>query len=400
MKLRLLIFLLMTLLPAAFAVGALPDALRWNPENVKVEAMAVAEDIDSVSVVENAVIVKDSVPVDSDRNWWHLFKKGQLSMSDTTVQWPRFLGFCVKVYNWGDMVFSSTDTSYVVGTGKRWRTRLINDNWTDSYYMRFPKKFSTIMSGQMHILLGASIQYMAVSYTYSFDMSHLISGGTINYKKQEFGFNCARFSVDGYYYSNDGGTYIRTFGDYNKKKPFKMPFEGVTMSTFGIDAYYFLNGYKYSQGAAYNFSKIQKKSQGCFMVGFSYCNQDIDMDFTRLPEELKPYAKMDELEDYRFHYHDYNLIFGYGYNWVLGKHWLFNITVLPGIGFNHCYEDSTEGSVKLFSMGGRGMMSFTYNAGNWFAGLQGKTRGNWYNSKNYSLFNAVEAFVLSAGFRF
>lgn len=404
MRRFLLLLIVSVVFPAACSVAALPDALRWNPSN-PVEETVTADDIaladDSLSVAASRIsTVRDTVPPDSDRNWWHLFKKGQLEMSDTTVEWPRFLGFCVKVYNWGDRIFSTTDTAYVVGTGKRWRARIINDNWTDSYYMRFPKKFSTIMSGQLHILLGASIQYMAVSYTYSFDMSHLFSGGTINYKKQEFGFNCARFSVDGYYYSNDGGTYIRTFGDYNNKKPFKLPFEGVTMSTFGIDAYYFLNGYKYSQGAAYNFSKIQKKSQGCFMVGFSYCNQDIDMDFTQLPEELKPYAKMDNLSDYRFHYHDYNLIFGYGYNCVLGRHWLFNVTLLPGLGFNHCYEDSSEGSVKLFSMGGRGMMSFTYNAGNWFAGAQGKFRGNWYNSKNYSLFNAVETFLFSAGFRF
>lgn len=401
MKYLQLIFLISFLLFPACAVSALPDVLRWNP--VEEESKAVDEvptDVPSGFNEARVVSHKDTIPADPNRNWWHLFKKGKLEMKDTTVRWPGFLGFCVDVYNWGDRIFSSTDTNYVVGTGKRWRTRIINDNWTDSYYMRLPKRLSTIMSGQLHILLGASIQYMAVSYTYSFDMSHLISGGPINYKKQEFGFNCARFSLDAYYYSNDGGTYIRTFGDYNKKKPFKLPFKGVSMSTFGIDGYYFLNGYKYSQGAAYNFSKIQKRSQGCFMVGFSYCNQDIDIDFTRLPEELKPYTNTDSLDNYRFHYHDYNLLFGYGYNCVLGPHWLFNVTALPGIGFNHCYEDSSEGSVKLLSIGGRGMMSFTYNNGNWFAGLQGNVRGNWYNSKKYSLFNAVESFIISAGFRF
>ena len=379
---------------------ALPDALRWSP--VEVRTMVEDDTLllnDSVVMESETLTVVDSVPEDDNRNWWYLFKKGKLEMKDTTVQWPKFLGFCVKVYNWGDRVFSSTDTAYVVGTGKRWRARIINDNWTDSYYMRFSSNFNTIMSGQMHVLAGPSIQYMAVSYTYSFDISHLISGGTISYKKQEFGFNCARFSVDGYYYSNDGGTYIRTFGDYNNKKPFKLPFDGVEMTTFGIDAYYFFNGYKYSQGAAYNFSKIQKKSQGCFMAGFSYCNQDIDMDFTKLPPELVPYAKMEEPE-YRFHYHDYNLILGYGYNWVPGPHWLFNVTVMPGIGFNHCYEDSSDGSGKLFSLGGRAMASLTYNSGNWFAGVQGKVRGNWYNSGRYSLFNAVENILVSAGYRF
>ncbi|MDE6510530.1 MAG: hypothetical protein K2L00_00325, partial [Muribaculaceae bacterium] len=106
-----------------------------------------------------------------NRNWWYLFKKGKLKMDDPTVKWPKFLGFCVKVYNWGDRVFSTTDPDYVVGTGKKWRARIINDNWANSYYMKINPEFNSIMSTPFHVLLGASIQYMAVSYTYSLDMT-------------------------------------------------------------------------------------------------------------------------------------------------------------------------------------------------------------------------------------
>lgn len=397
---------LMFIWSALFSVADvhLPLELRWNETLPDSTAFAdpigahVHEMSDSTSFVP---IDSLSSSVDSNRNWWYLFKKGKLNISDPTVKWPGFLGFCVKVYNWGDRVFSSTDHEYVVGTGKKWRTRLINDNWTDSYYMILPKDFNSLMNGDLHVLLGASLQYMAVSYTYSLDISHMISGGPINYRKQEFGFNCARFSIDGYYYSNDGGTYIRTFGDYrhNNRKHVRIPFSGVTMSTFGLDGYYFFNGYKYSQGAAYNFSKIQKKSQGCFMAGLSYCNQDISMDFNKLPDELLPYVNFDRL-DLRFHYNDYNLLVGYGYNCVMGRKWLYNITVIPGIGFNHCYEDSELGSAKLLSLSSRMMTSFTFNSGNIFAGLQGRVRGNWYHSKSISLFNTVESFSLSAGVRF
>lgn len=397
------------LISFAFIVKAqepIPNELRWNP----IEAVHVSK-IDSIIPVESEMSGYDGISAQSDsiqshvedpnRNWWHLLKKGELNMSDSTVKWPKFLGFCVKVYNWGDRVFSSTDQEYVVGTGKKWRARIINDNWTDSYYMKLPKDFNSIMSGELHVLAGASIQYMAVSYTYSLDISHMISGGTINYKKQEFGFNCARFSLDGYYYSNDGGTYIRTFGDYkkNNRKHVRIPFSGVEMSTFGIDGYYFFNGYRYSQGAAYNFSKIQKKSQGCLMAGISYCNQDIYMDFQQLPSQLIPFINF-EKSNLRIHYNDYNVLVGYGYNCVMGKHWLYNITAIPGVGFNHCYEDSEDSSAKLLSISGRLMTSFTYNSGNLFAGLQGRLRGNWYQSKSTSLFNAVESFTLSAGFRF
>lgn len=399
----LLSLLLVSALTPIYAAteDTLPDELRWSP----VEIVEVAE-VDSIIPIApefsqwGTSLPADSVSRVGDQNqdWWYLFKKGKLSMSDPNVRWPKFLGFCVKVYNWGDRVFSSTDQDYVVGTGKKWRARIINDNWADSYYMKMSNKFNSIMSTPFHVLWGASLQYMAVSYTYSLDVSHLWSGSPINYKKQEFGFNCARFSADGYYYSNSA-TYIRTFGDYNKKKPFKEPFSGIDMQIFGIDAYYFFNGYKYSQGAAYNFSKIQKKSQGCVMAGFSYCNQNIALDFSKLPAELMPYLDLTDLY-YRFHYNDYNILIGYGYNCVISPHWLYNITVIPGLGFNHCFEDSEGGSSKLFSVSGRAMTSFTYNNGNWFAGLQGKIRGNWYQSNRISLFNAVESVVLSGGFRF
>lgn len=397
---RILTLILLFASAAATCSAALPDALRWKPVEV-MEVMqrdslasdgSKGERLDTVSSYGMQQDYKD-------RYWWTLFKKGKLSMSDTTVVWPRFLGFCVNVYNWGDRVFSSTDTAYVVGTGKKWRARLINDNWTDSYYMKVSKRLNTLMSGDMHVLLGASLQYMAVSYTYSLDLSHMIGGGPINYKKQEFSFNCARFAAEGYYYENGGGTYIRTFGDYNNHKPFKKAFSGIKMTNFGIDAYYFFNGYKYSQAAAYSFSKIQKRSQGCFMLGFGYCNQDIHLDFSQLPEELKPYAKNAD-SYYRFHYHDFNVIAGYGYNCVISPRWLFNVTIMPGVGFNHCYEDSQEASKYLFSLNATGMFSFTYNNGNWFAGLQSRVRGYWYQSNSYSLFNTIQSLVLSGGFRF
>ena len=339
---------------------------------------------------------EESSATEENRNWWYLFRKGKLKMDDPTVKWPGFLGFCVKVYNWGDRVFSSTDPDYVEGTGKKWRARILNDNWATSYYMKINPEFKSLMSSPFHVLWGASLQYMAVSYTYALDLTHMINGGAINYKKQEFGFNCARFSIDGYYYSNPGAD-IRTFGDY--KGHLRESFSGVDMTTFGIDAYYFFNGYKYSQGAAYNFSKIQKKSQGCFMAGFAYCNQNISFDFVQLPENLIPYLHLNDLF-YKFHYNDYNLLVGYGYNCVLSPHWLYNITVIPGIGFNHCYEDSEEGSAKLLSLSGRAMTSFTFNSGKWFAGLQGRIRGHSYQSKRTSLFNAVESIVVSGGIRF
>ena len=56
--------------------------------------------------------------------WWNRLKGRNLDMKDSTVIYPRFLGFCVKVYNWADRTFNSYDTTYVAGTGKRWKAVL------------------------------------------------------------------------------------------------------------------------------------------------------------------------------------------------------------------------------------------------------------------------------------
>lgn len=75
--------------------------------------------------------------------WWDLAKKGNLNLQDTSVVYPKFIKFCVDMYNWGDRFFNSYDPEYVVGTGKRWKVRILNDNWVDSYSMTLPGKLKT-----------------------------------------------------------------------------------------------------------------------------------------------------------------------------------------------------------------------------------------------------------------
>ena len=53
--------------------------------------------------------------------WWNRLRKGELDLKDTTIIYPRFLKFCVNTYNWADRTFNSYDTTFVQGTGKRWK---------------------------------------------------------------------------------------------------------------------------------------------------------------------------------------------------------------------------------------------------------------------------------------
>ena len=336
---------------------------------------------------------------DTNRNWWHLMRHGRLNTADTTVQYPKFLNFCMKVYRWADKTFNSYDTTYVVGTGRRWKIRLLSDNWVDSYYFNPGKKIPIRMMSDPYSNIGAYIQYMAVSLGYSVDINKMIGKSPSNHQKFEYTFNCARFNIEGHVWTNTGGTYIRTFGDYNNGHLIKEHFDGVRLKNIEAYGYYFFNNRKFSMGASYNFSKIQKRSAGSAVIGIGYNNIDVTMDFNLLPEELKPYLTVSP-EKYRFHYRSYYLIGGYSFNWVITPKLLFNISALPGIGMTSTYANNYTGSAKSLAINARGMGSLTYNLKDFFICAVAKFYGSLYISGKNSMFSSVENGQLSIGYRF
>lgn len=334
-----------------------------------------------------------------NRNWWYLFKRGKLSTSDTTVQYPKFLGFCMKVYRWADKTFNSYDTLYVQGTGRRWKARLLSDNWNDSYYLNPGKKMPMIIASDPYSNVGAYIQYMAVSVGYSLDLNTIIAKNTARHRKLEYTFNCARFNIEGHWWQNYGESYIRRFGEYNDRGIIREPFDGVRLNNFEIYGYYFFNNRRFSMGAAYNFSKFQIRSAGSAVIGLGYTNTNITLDFNKLPDNLIPYLQISP-SDYKFHYRSYYVISGYSFNLVLNKHFLFNISAFPGIGVNFMYADNSTGQAKNLAMNIRGLSSLTYNLKDFFVCGVIKFDGNWYISGKNSLFSSVQNAQVSVGIRF
>lgn len=353
---------------------------------------------DSASLITLTSITRIETRKEPEK-WWRRLISNKFDLNDTTISYPRFIGFCMNVYRWADKAFNSYDNDYVVGTGRRWKAYLKNDNLLDSYAMNFDRKMPIRMMSNMTSNIGPYLQYMAVSVGYQWNINNLLTSTPMNRQRLEFGFSCARFNAEFIYWSNTGGNVIRTFGNYNNGHLIYAPISGVEMGSLGIDIYYFLNNRRYSQMAAYGFGKIQKRSQGSFIFGLSYGNQNIKLDFTTLPAYLLPYLNITEAS-YHFHYKNYCAIAGYGYNWVLSKHFLYNITVLPSVGLNHCYEDSVEGAVNIFSMNLKGKMAVAYNKGDFFAGVNTNFGGHWYRTTRYSLFNSAGTFSACIGCRF
>lgn len=114
---------------------------------------------------------------------------------DEGVCYPRFPRFCLNVYNWGDRTFNSYDTAYVVGTGKNWKLQGKSYNWMETSTIMFPKQSSVNMHSDLYSDAGFSLNFMAVSIGYMWNINKLFTDPT-NRRTFNLDFTCSRFSLN------------------------------------------------------------------------------------------------------------------------------------------------------------------------------------------------------------
>lgn len=360
---------------------------------------------------QEVVCAADSIQCDTamvadtikSRGWVRQLFDNGFHINDPGINYPRFARFLLKVYNWGDKAFNSYDPEYVVGTGKNWKAYLRSDNWLDGYLLQFPHNQLVRIESEPHSDLGVSLCFMALSVSYTANTKTLFKHHP-DEDRQRFNFNftCSRFSANVHYSSVSGGTEITRFPGIEEVKKHPYKFDDVTTRSFYADAYYFFNHRRYSQAAAYCFSKYQLRSAGSWLAGFLFTRQNIVIDFSHLPEDMLEHLPSSE-HLYHFHYKAYSLAGGYGYNWVLKpRTWLINITALPAIGYRHSYEDSSiEGTKRsMISANFRGMMSVVYNYKRLFASLVGNVNSHIYFTKPYTFVNTQLTGSVTVGVRF
>lgn len=331
-----------------------------------------------------------------------LYETG-FEINNPKIKYPPFVRFAIKVYDWGDRTFNSYNPEYVIGTGKNWKAVVNTYSWMETYMMLFSKN----MSGLLHIRsdlyndIGLHLSFMAVSIGYTAKIKNW-GPGQSKRKNLNFNFTCSRLSANIDFTSTKGGTHITHFGDYNSGKSLNYPFNDILHRSFSGEAYYFFNNLKYSQAAAYCFSKYQLKSAGSWIAGFSFNSQKINMDFSSLPEDMKQFLPSLD-NQYRFIYTDYSIVGGYSHNFVLRpKKWLINLTALPSLGFRHSYRRSSEGRRSMVALNGHARFSLVYNHRALFASLAGRFDANLFfnGSYNYAFFNSTESLSAIIGCRF
>ena len=336
----------------------------------------------------------------SRMSWIRQLTASNFNVNAPGINYPKFARFCVNVYNWGDRTFNTYDSTYVVGTGKNWKAMIRSYNWLTANEMIFSSRSYLRIRSNLYSDLGAHLSFMAVSVGYTWDANAIFGGESSLRRSFNFNFVCALFSAGINYNKTNGGTKITHFGDYDPGQKLDYDFNDISQETLGGNIYYFFNHKKYSQGAAYNFSKYQLKSAGSWMIGLSYNHQKIGMDFSKLPEEMIEYLPSLQ-KNYNFKYTDYDVLAGYGHNWVLRPRvWLMNLTVLPSIGYKHSYEGTTDGKKDMFSANILVRGAVVYNHRSLFAAVMANYEGHSYLTKGFSFFNNIPSVSFITGVRF
>lgn len=325
-------------------------------------------------------------------------KSGAVSFSlDSIAAWGRFPKFCVDTYRWGDKFFNSYDSTYVVGTGTKFNVKLTTDSWLNNYHFVLPDLQKIDMMSDPSTSAGVYLTYLAVSAGYDINVSNLFGGVKNARSRYRFAFDCSLLSFEFHWENNDVGTRIRRFGPYGH---LNIPFDGIHIYSWGIDTYYFFNHKRYSQAAAFNFSKIQRRSEGSFFAGISVLALNYDFNFAGVDPRLLDVIP-DDWPDYHFRTatHNYGIRFGYGYNWVPGKNWTICGSISPTVGFKRGYINSGTHQYA-FSTYGRVKLSAVWNHGRVFIGAVAQSDMSLIRHNSTTFYGGDNSVAGAVGYRF
>ena len=330
--------------------------------------------------------------------WVNQLVASGFHINDPSIKYPKFARWLLNVYNWGDKTFNSYDSDYVVGVGKNWKAKSKNDTWMRTYVMHFDDNSLMHISSKVYEDMGFDVSFMAANLGYTFNVNSWMGDNTSRHRF-DFSFTCSLFSASFSKQSVKGGAIIRKFGDYKEGSHLSYDFSDIDVDDTNLDIYYFFNHKKYSQAAAYCYSKYQLRSAGSWVIGFNYLRQRLYMDFNGLPADML--AALPAIQrQYDFNYKDYNVLCGYAHNWVLKPRvWLINLTVMPSVGYKHTSQSSR--SIRdMLSTNIEALGAVVYNHKWLFASLTGRFNGYINFGKSYTFFNSTQIMTASVGVRF
>lgn len=320
---------------------------------------------------------------------------------DSIAQMGKFPRTVVNVYRWGDRFFNTYDSTYVVGTGCKFNIKAKTESWMDYYGFEFDDNTRLEMVSDPCSSMGFYLTYLALSVGYDLNISKYLGSDPRARRRFNFGFTCSLLAADFYFISNDVGTRINYFGPPNHHINPNLHFNGINCSSWGVETYYFFNHKKYSQAAAFTYSKIQKKSAGSFYAGISYWEQNYNFNFRETPDYIKDELPPSWLDyTYKVLARNYAVKVGYGYNFVFPHNWTLGVSEAPVIGVRHGYINNPDEERVSFCFTNRLKAGAVYNHNRLFVGMFGELNLGFIRERDHSLLNMNWTFSASVGYRF
>lgn len=171
----------------------------------------------------------------------------------------------------------------------------------------------------------------------------------------------------------------------------------IKQQALNVNLYYVFNNKRFSFPAAFSQSYVQRRSAGSFMLGMSLEGQRTTTD--DVPSSAGPRSA-------RMRIYSLAIGAGYGYNLVVGRHWLFHLSALPTFDvFLRSHLSTDEGKVRLHYhfpsaiITGRGAAVYSWR--NKFAGVTSVFNfSNVGNASRLEIQRAKEVVRVFYGFRF
>ena len=311
-------------------------------------------------------------------------------------------------------VLNTTDTAYIEPNHYNLTFMVEQSFWHERYRLATrlnDERQSIVLAPEPTPKIGAYFGWRWIFLGLSTSIPQLLHKGSSTSKKKEYVFNIysARFGVDLFYRYSGHDFKIKSYSGFDLPENLKgQTFNGMRTKMIGLNTYWIFNNKRFSYPAAYSQSTNQKRSCGSFMTGFSYSHQNIAFDYTQLPPEMfsqmRPTLQFDRLK-----YDDYNLSFGYGYNWVFAKHCLFNFSFMPAVSYKHAELNgqSTDKGNEAFSDWMKNVnfdmitrSALTWNNGKYYVGAIFVLNTFDYRKSARYVTNSFGSLRLYAGFNF
>lgn len=275
----------------------------------------------------------------------------------------------VSVVRFLDRTFSTHDTLYV--TPNKYRFTVMTQYCCRHEFYNFSsfdqKQSITITPKEKHSM-GVQFGWKWVLCYLSFDLDSK-SNDT------DFFFSCSnsRCGLDILYRKkNEGFKISRLDGFYNGDREIQAnnrPFDGISVSQIGANAFYIFNNKRFSYRSAYGHSTVQRVNAGGFILGLSYNMQEFLIDSNKfdgdIREQLSPNMNIDGIK-----YHNISISGGYSYNWVLARNLIANATLTPAICYKSASFKKQDGDkfVDNINFDLTAKAALVYNNTRWYAG--------------------------------